>query len=543
MGNVCLDSKFFPSKLRQSYRKKAAVWVRSRKYRELNWVEDWKPPIPKIWTLSVRIVKGSKILPSVRWSMPHWTCAVCGQASTATCAGCRGISYCSREHQRTDWKAHKPNCRPLSTQSTGASSEGKRAGEGRAPSVLPQSQTKAGQASAAFSTISEQGTGYSFESIGRALQKKHFKNIIVMTGAGISVSAGIPDFRSPGTGLYDNLQQYDLPQAEAIFDIEFFRYKPKAFNTLAKELYPGNFDPTPAHFFIKMLADQGVLLRNYSQNIDGLELQAGLPKDLLVQAHGGFQTAHCIDCYREFPSEWVRERVMADGIPRCESNEFTGSRPGCGGLVKPDIVFFGENLPDRFHRLIREDFPKCDLLIVMGTSLQVQPFAGLVHRVGQHVPRLLINLEKVGAWEEDEDVDEGLLRRLQNLGVSSGHPQMAQIFSRRSKKSGGAKRDVFFQGTTDQGASLLAEAMGLGLQLSAMSKQAAQTNSEETVVEGKTKMQEKSKESSKVGKTVEDKTKSKKKSKKSSKRERESNGKAQDQSQNEQQEALLSSAI
>lgn len=78
-------------------------------------------------------------------------------------------------------------------------------------------------------------------------------------------AAGIPDFRSPGSGLYDNLQKYNLPYPQAIFEINFFRENPKPFFVLAKELYPGVFKPTFGHYFIRMLQDKGLLLRHYTQ--------------------------------------------------------------------------------------------------------------------------------------------------------------------------------------------------------------------------------------------------------------------------------------
>ncbi|EDQ85835.1 uncharacterized protein MONBRDRAFT_28881 [Monosiga brevicollis MX1] len=208
-----------------------------------------------------------------------------------------------------------------------------------------------------------------------------------MAGAGISTSAGIPDFRSPGTGLYDNLQKYDLPYPEAIFTLDYLRSKPEAFFTLAKELYPGNFDPTPCHYFIKLLQDKGVLLRHYTQNIDTLERAAGVRDDLLVEAHGSFAQAACIDCSHRHDTEWVKSQIDKDAVPRCES---------CGGIVKPSIVFFGEDLPRRFGQLVSEDFEKCDLLIVLGTSLTVHPFAGLATMPKPEVPRLLINRDSVG---------------------------------------------------------------------------------------------------------------------------------------------------
>lgn len=85
--------------------------------------------------------------------------------------------------------------------------------------------------------------------------------------------------------------------------------------------------------------------------------------------------------------EWMKEKIFEDIIPKCEK---------CSTLVKPDIVFFGENLPDKFYTLPPKDFKECDLLIIMGTSLEVQPFASLIHQVNDKCVRLLINREAVG---------------------------------------------------------------------------------------------------------------------------------------------------
>lgn len=236
----------------------------------------------------------------------------------------------------------------------------------------------------------------SLENIARGLSSGRFKNVIVLAGAGISVSAGIPDFRTPGTGLYDNLAKYDLPRPEAVFDIEFFQDNPKPFFLLAKEMWPDNFKPTPTHYFLKLLHDKGVLRRVYTQNIDTLERAAGIPGDVLVEAHGSFATAHSIDPEkRPYDADWVKEKLMAGEIPRC---------PETGALVKPDIVFFGEALPSRFHDLIDGDVAAADLCIVMGTSLQVYPVACVPDRVGHLVPRVLLNREVVHAAEPGEIV-------------------------------------------------------------------------------------------------------------------------------------------
>ncbi|KAM6958648.1 NAD-dependent protein deacetylase sirtuin-2 [Aplochiton taeniatus] len=227
------------------------------------------------------------------------------------------------------------------------------------------------------------------EGVAKYIQSGKCKNILCMVGAGISTSAGIPDFRSPGTGLYANLQKYNLPYPEAIFQIDYFKSHPEPFFALARELFPGQFKPTVCHYFMKLLKDKGLLSRVYSQNIDTLERVAGLQGEDLIEAHGTFYTSHCVkfSCRKEYNLDWMKEKIFSDRIPKCDK---------CSSLVKPDIVFFGENLPARFFTAMKSDFPRCDLLIIMGTSLQVQPFAGLVSRVPKSCPRLLINMEKAG---------------------------------------------------------------------------------------------------------------------------------------------------
>lgn len=257
----------------------------------------------------------------------------------------------------------------------------------------------------------------SLEGLVSFIKSGRCKNVVVMTGAGVSTAAGIPDFRTPGTGLYSNLQSYNLPAPEAIFEINFFRRNPKPFYVLAKELYPGQFDGTDCHYFIRLLHEKGLLLRCFTQNIDTLELSAGIPEDKLVFAHGSFATASCIQCQAPYSRDWVKSEVFEQKIPRCTketcSDPFAVTAPTTrsktsysgkenankppGGLVKPNIVFFGENLPDRFFELAKSDLPQADLLIVMGTSLTVFPFAGLIGKVGIHTPRVLINRDPVGA--------------------------------------------------------------------------------------------------------------------------------------------------
>ncbi|KAF9351266.1 NAD-dependent protein deacetylase sirtuin-2 [Mortierella sp. NVP85] len=202
--------------------------------------------------------------------------------------------------------------------------------------------------------ILEDGT---IEAVAKYINDGKAKKIIVMTGAGISTAAGIKDFRSPGTGLYDDLERFNLPYPEAVFDIGFFK--------------------------------KGLLLRSYTQNIDMLERLAGVDEELLVEAHGSFAASRCIQCEVLSDQAWVRKHILQGEIPYCKR---------CGGLVKPTITFFGEELPPRFGQLAMQDFKHCDLLIVMGTSLQVEPFNRLITRVSSSCPRILINRDRAGEF-------------------------------------------------------------------------------------------------------------------------------------------------
>ncbi|XP_014388629.1 PREDICTED: NAD-dependent protein deacetylase sirtuin-2 isoform X2 [Myotis brandtii] len=252
------------------------------------------------------------------------------------------------------------------------------------------------------------------EGVAHYMLSERCRRVICLVGAGISTSAGIPDFRSPSTGLYANLQKYHLPYPEAIFEIGYFKKHPEPFFALAKELYPGQFKPTLCHYFIRLLKEKGLLRRCYTQNIDTLERVAGLEPEDLVEAHGTFYTSHCISplCRKEYTLSWMK-----------------------------DIVFFGENLPARFFSCIQSDFLNVDLLIIMGTSLQVQPFASLISKAPLSTPRLLINKEKTG----QTDPFLGMM-----MGLGGG-------MDFDSKK---AYRDVAWLGDCDQGCLALADLLG-----------------------------------------------------------------------------------
>ena len=108
------------------------------------------------------------------------------------------------------------------------------------------------------------------------MKAKKYEKIVVLTGAGISVSAGIPDFRSPGSGIYANLQKYKLSRPEELFTLKYFFEYPHVFYDFAKEFDLENYEPTPTHYFIRMLELKGLLHLNLTQNIDNLEEKTGL---------------------------------------------------------------------------------------------------------------------------------------------------------------------------------------------------------------------------------------------------------------------------
>ena len=213
--------------------------------------------------------------------------------------------------------------------------------------------------------------------------------ILVVTGAGISTSSGIPDFRSP-EGLYATAEErYHLPYPEAIFDINYFHTNPKPFFLLSKELLDAEIEPTPGHRFLAHLEQDGKTVWVVTQNIDMLHEKAGSKK--VVECHGSYRRGRCLSCGRAFAFDEFARAIAAEEIPRCE----------CGGIIKPDVVFFGEELPEDFMKLYFNP-PPADLLLVMGTSLTVQPVAGFALSLAPSIPSILVNRE---AGPHDREFD------------------------------------------------------------------------------------------------------------------------------------------
>ncbi|KAJ5221715.1 uncharacterized protein N7469_010602 [Penicillium citrinum] len=265
------------------------------------------------------------------------------------------------------------------------------------------------------------------------------KNIIVLTGAGISTSLGIPDFRSKDTGLYSKLEHLGLSDPQEVFDIHVFREDPSIFFSIAKDILPTEKKYSPTHGFIKLLQDKGKLLTNYTQNIDNIEANAGVLPEKIVQCHGSFATATCVKCKHRVSGDAIFDEIKEGKIPECSlcrqnieadalkprglkrkrsSNGYQKDRKNfedssdeedfeipTPGVMKPDITFFGEDLPDEFgRRLVHHDRELADLVIVIGTSLKVAPVAEVPGILPRNIPQIYISRTPVSHTSFDIDL-------------------------------------------------------------------------------------------------------------------------------------------
>jgi NAD-dependent deacetylase len=184
---------------------------------------------------------------------------------------------------------------------------------------------------------------------------------VALTGAGISVPSGIPDFRSPGTGIWSKVDPMKVATIDA------FRGDPRRF----WEFYRPRFQmlegirPNPAHEALVELEGRGMLEAVVTQNIDRLHRAAGSKR--VIEVHGTIETSSCISCAASYRLEDI-EDLFVDGVAQCKL---------CTGLVKPDVVLFGEFLPEDAMSEAMELASRADLMLCIGSSLEVYPVAGL----------------------------------------------------------------------------------------------------------------------------------------------------------------------
>jgi NAD-dependent deacetylase len=186
------------------------------------------------------------------------------------------------------------------------------------------------------------------------------KNIVVFTGAGVSTDSGLKDFRGKD-GLYTkkNFESAEYMLSSACFYNQpeaFYEYYKENFNCLDKE-------PNIAHKFFKELENIGKLKAIITQNIDGLHTKAG--NKTVYEIHGTVYKNHCLKCHKEYSAEYI---FNSAGVPTCS----------CGGTIKPDVVLYGEMLPDDAYMGGLKAIDEADMLIVCGSSLTVYPASGMI---------------------------------------------------------------------------------------------------------------------------------------------------------------------
>ena len=198
------------------------------------------------------------------------------------------------------------------------------------------------------------------------------ERIVFFGGAGVSTESGIPDFRSKD-GLYN--QKYSVPPEVMLSDTYFYSHTEDFFRFYRDKMLPLDAQPNAAHKKLAEWEREGKLLAVVTQNIDGLHQKAGSHR--VYELHGSIWRNHCLSCGKSYSAEYIKE---SKGVPRCS----------CGGIIKPDVVLYGEQLDEKTVTGAIRAIANADLLIVAGTSLSVYPAASfLEYFEGEHL--VLIN--------------------------------------------------------------------------------------------------------------------------------------------------------
>lgn len=201
-------------------------------------------------------------------------------------------------------------------------------------------------------------------------------HIVALTGAGISTPSGIPDFRSPASGVWENV---DPMQVASIYA---FQQDPRPFFQWIQPLAQTVMDaqPNTAHIALADMEQCGKLKAIITQNIDLLHSKAG--SKIIYEVHGHMREATCMGCKQQFSSELVLQPFLESGeMPCC---------PACGHILKPNVILFGELLPLNILNAAQKEAEQCDLMIVAGSSLEVSPVNELPRLAKRSGAKLII---------------------------------------------------------------------------------------------------------------------------------------------------------
>jgi NAD-dependent deacetylase len=214
-------------------------------------------------------------------------------------------------------------------------------------------------------------------------------SVVALTGAGISVPSGIPDFRTPGKGLWEKVDPFEVAHIDAFHrdTARFWSFYRPRFHEL------GAREPNPAHAALAELEARGLLTAVVTQNIDRLHHKAGASR--VIEVHGSIETASCTTCGSSYGRESVDALFDDEGIATCSC---------CMGKVKPDVVLFGELLPEPAMDAAHELCEGCDLLLCIGSSLEVYPVAGLPSVALRNGARLAIVTQGPTPYDRDATV-------------------------------------------------------------------------------------------------------------------------------------------
>jgi len=214
------------------------------------------------------------------------------------------------------------------------------------------------------------------QSLERAAQLlRNARYAVGLTGAGISTPSGIPDFRSPDSGLWNQADPM------LVASLHSFQRQPELFFNWVRPLARATIEaqPNPAHKALADLEGAGLLKAVITQNIDGLHQKAGSQR--VHEVHGHLRLATCMRCRRVVPAQPLLKAFLEQPhIPRCP----------CGGVLKPNVVLFGEQLPADVVAAAEQDVDDCDVMLVAGSSLEVEPVASLPWRAVAHGAQLII---------------------------------------------------------------------------------------------------------------------------------------------------------
>ncbi len=204
--------------------------------------------------------------------------------------------------------------------------------------------------------------------------------IVVFTGAGISTESGIPDFRGPD-GLWSRFDPEEFTIQRFLHSAENRR---KHWKIFTQGGLTRNSEPNLAHYAIAEMEKLGKLDCVITQNVDNLHQKAGNSPNKVLELHGNMRLVRCMGCGKMFPMEDVLERLESEELPDCKS---------CQGILKPDVVFFGESLPQNTLEDAMHHSRNCDLFIVIGSTLVVYPAAYMpTYAVESGASLIIINL-------------------------------------------------------------------------------------------------------------------------------------------------------